>query len=291
MTFKDPRKVLAQHGLRPKKSFSQNFLCSPHAVDAIAAAAVDGGPSLIETVVELGPGCGTLTAALLAQGVRVVAFEHDRDMLALLEREFTTDALQVRAGDAATLKYRELAAELGAPVAVVGNLPYAITGAILRRLIEDYSALKHAVIMIQREVADRLVAPAGSSSYGALSVFSHNVFAVERVIKVPKTAFHPPPKVDSAVVKLTPRPQPLTPPDRAFAAVVHGAFQARRKTLRNALRQVPGLSDAIVASATTATGIDPGLRGERLTVSDFGRLTAALSAAGGTPGEATEQAR
>lgn len=274
MIFKDPRKVLAEHGLRPKKAMSQNFLCSPRAVQIIADAAVS---QALGAVVELGPGCGTLTAALLDRGVRVLAFEQDREMLKVLEHEFGKNALEVRHGDASALDYRSLAHELGHRVPVVGNLPYAVTGAILRRLIDSHSQLEHAVIMIQREVADRLLSPPGDSAYGALTVFAHNVFHSERIAKVPRTAFHPPPKVDSAVVKLTPRPQPLTPTGPSLSAVIHAAFRTRRKTLRNALRLLPSLDGRDSEALLRTAGIDPGLRGERLSVQEFGALAHALA--------------
>lgn len=284
MTFEDPRRVLARYGLRPKKAFSQNFLCSPHAVTGIARAVLEepgaGEPIRHEQprVVELGPGCGTLTTALLEQGANVLAFERDRDMLDLLRQEFAQAAFEVREGDAAKLRYEGLRQELGEPVRLVGNLPYAITGAILRRLIDDFSHLRCAVVMIQREVAERLVAPPGSSQYGALTVFSHNVFECNNVLRVPRTAFHPPPKVDSSVVSLRPRATPLVPPNTLFYNVVQAAFQGRRKTLRNALRTLPGLDVEHILRALQHADIDPGLRGEVLSVEAFGRLAAAVAA-------------
>lgn len=273
MTYEDPRKVLARHGMRPKRSFSQNFLCSQHAVTAIAAAteASDG-----DTVLELGPGCGALTRAILDTGASVVAIERDRDMRGILDIEFKSDALEVRAGDAAAVDFIAFKEEQGAPLRVAGNLPYAITGAIMRRLIDDVAALRSAVVMVQREVADRLVAPAGTSTYGALTVFSDNVFHVTRVMQVPKGAFFPPPKVDSTVIKLTPRDSPLTPSTSYFSRVVHATFQARRKTLRNALGAIEGVGAQNAEAMLAATGIDPKLRGERLCVQQFGQLATQL---------------
>lgn len=275
MSFEDPRRVLARHGLRPKRGFSQNFLCSPHAIERIAAAALEH--EQFATVLELGPGCGTLTAALLSRGANVLAIERDPDMQQVLAQEFADRPLQVRAGDAAEVDYAALAQELGGPVAVVGNLPYAITGAILRRFVDDYQHVARAVVMVQREVAERLIAPPGTSGYGALTVFCGNVYECQRVVHVPRTAFHPPPQVDSTVVALTPRPTPLTPPNRFFQRVVQCAFQARRKTLRNALRNSTGGDSALVEQVLLRAGITPGLRGEVLSIADFGKLAHALS--------------
>lgn len=273
MTYEDPRKVLARHGLKPKKAFSQNFLCSSHAVDAIADATVEtpGHP-----VVELGPGCGTLTAALIARGASVVAIERDREMQAVLAAEFQDAPLRVIDGDAAQVDYPALARELGGPLRVAGNLPYAITGAILRGLIDNCEALHWAVVMIQREVGDRLLAKPGESNYGALTAFAENVFDIKRVVQVPRGAFHPPPKVDSTVLKLMPRETALTPHDALLEAVIRAAFQARRKTLRNALSALPMPEGHTSESLIRAAGFDPQIRGERLHVTDFGKIAALL---------------
>lgn len=270
--------MLARHGLAPKRGMSQNFLCAPHAVARIAAA-TGGGPG--DTVVELGPGCGTLTAALLDQGAHVLAIERDRDMLGVLGAEFAEfvgNRLEVRAGDATQVDYRALAHELGAPPRVAGNLPYAVTGAIMRRLTEDASHITHAVIMVQKEVGQRLTAPAGEGAYGALSVFTQNVFEPELCLKVPASAFHPRPKVDSVVVKLTPRPIPQAK-SPLFAAVVRAAFQARRKTLRNAIRQLPGVDAGTAVQCLRAAELPDDIRGERLDVTAFDRLAQVLQAA------------
>lgn len=269
--------MLARHGLSPKRSFSQNFLCSPKAVDAIARAT---GAEPGVTVVELGPGCGTLTAALLELGASVLAIERDRDMIALLAEELPTSALSVRQGDAATVDYAQLATELG-EVRVVGNLPYAITGAILRGLIDGCEHIERAVVMVQREVGERLRAAPGSSAYGGLSVFAQNVYAIERVLKVPASAFHPAPKVDSAVMHLVPHAKPRATPDDVFAKLVHAAFQGRRKTLRNCLRRLPDATPERVAAALANADVADGERGERLSAERFGLLADAWRAQAG----------
>jgi 16S rRNA (adenine1518-N6/adenine1519-N6)-dimethyltransferase len=151
----------------------------------------------------------------------------------------------------------------GKPVALAGNLPYAVTGSILRHLVDQRDALSRAVIMVQREVRDRLLASPGSKAYGALTVFVSAVFALEPVLLVKPGAFFPPPKVSSAVVRLTTRPAPLAQEDDAFRTVVRALFDARRKTCRNALLQV--VEDAaVVDAALTRAGVDGRARGETL---------------------------
>lgn len=270
-TWEDPRRVLARHGLAPKRSFSQNFLISERAVRGIVQACALTPDS---QVVELGPGCGTLTVALAAECARVFAVERDPDMLSLLEQETDPARVQLVPGDAKQVDLRALSG--GARIHVAGNLPYAITGAILRQLCEQSELIVHAVLMVQREVRDRLVAAPDSSEYGALTVFTQQVFDVQSVLHVPRTAFHPPPKVTSSVVKLTPLATPRAPRVSSFEQIVRAAFQARRKTLRNALIQSLGSerSDAILSAA----GIDGKRRGETLSIEEYAGLARALDA-------------
>jgi 16S rRNA (adenine1518-N6/adenine1519-N6)-dimethyltransferase len=275
LDFRDPRKVLAEHGLRPKRGYSQNFLCSRHAVEAIAVA-VAKVPSAL--VVELGPGLGTLTAALLMQGLRVLGIERDPDMIGVLERDFVPHGLLLRRDDAAHVDYAALAAEHGASeLCVVGNIPYALTGAILRNLVQAGSVVARALLMVQREVRDRLQAAPGSAEYGALTVFTSAAFRASTVLKLPPTVFHPPPKVHSAVVLLERREQPLAVETEAFSRTVRAVFQGRRKTLRNALGNAWPAS--VVEAGLAACGLDPQLRGENLDPAQLGALATALERA------------
>lgn len=271
----DPRRVLARHGLAPKRSFSQNFLISREAVEKIAEATVasDGA-----TVVELGPGAGTLTTALLRLGASVVAVERDRDMIGLLRTELAgVPGFEVIEGDAAKIDLRGLRDRLGVPYAVAGNLPYSITGEILRHLVESADAFSHAVVMIQKEVRDRLVAAPGDSDYGALTVFVSARMSISPVTIVRKGAFHPPPKVDSAVVRLEPLAVPRAVETPAFRAVVRASFSQRRKMLRKALRAIADGAD--VDRALSAVGIAGEVRGETLSVESFASLARELSPA------------
>jgi 16S rRNA (adenine1518-N6/adenine1519-N6)-dimethyltransferase len=262
--WEDPRRVLGRHGLAPKRGFSQNFLVSRSAVERIADA-LELSPG--ELVVELG--------ALLRAGGRVIAIDADRDMLEVLDKELGGVAmLSARYGDAAQVDLAELTQ--GVPVKVAGNLPYAVTGAIFRRLVDQPALVKRAVLMVQKEVRDRLVAAPGGKDYGALTVFTHAAFDVRPVCIVPAGAFFPPPKVDSAVVSMTPARHPVDANHAGFVRAVRCAFEARRKTLRNALQR--GFEVAHVDGALTATAIDGQRRGETLSVQEFFALGEALLA-------------
>ncbi len=270
--WEDPRRVLGRHGLSPKRAFSQNFLVSKSAVEHIVKAL---NPLPDERVVELGPGLGTLTGALLRAGARVIAVDADRDMLAVLAAELGhSQALDARHGDATEVDFGSLAE--GGRIAVAGNLPYAITGGIFRRLVDQHAHIGRAVLMVQREVRDRLLAVPATKAYGALSVFVGAVFEIKSVRLVPAGAFFPPPRVDSAVVLLTARSDPFDVTRPSFVAAVRASFESRRKTLRNALLRIHDA--ARVDSGLADAGIDGKRRGETLSVAEFDRLARALAA-------------
>lgn len=261
--WEDPRRTMKRYGLTPKRRFSQNFLVSRHAVDSIVRA-VDPAPG--QRCVELGPGLGTLTAALLREGAEVVAIDQDRDMLRVLQTELGhVDRLTLQEGDAATADLAELATD--GPISVVGNLPYAITGAILRNLTAHRDHIARAVIMVQREVGLRLAAEPGSKTYGAATVFAQAAFRIETVLKVSRGSFHPPPKVDSVVLRLSPDAAPRARETDAFRAIVKAAFGRRRKTLRNALSSLSGAEQALHDA-----GIDSKRRAETLSVEELAEL-------------------
>lgn len=281
--FRDPRVVLREHGLRPKRSFGQNFLVARPVVEDIAAA-VGGAPG--STVIEIGAGLGTLTAALVRSGARVVAIEPDRDMQRVLEAELG-DAIERVAADAAAVSLAELAGAPGEPVLVAGNLPYQATGAIVRALVAQLASWRRAVLMVQREVAERLVAAPASEAYGALSVFVQAACRVTRVRDVSPGCFHPAPRVWSAVVALEPLEPPRAEETETFRVVVKAAFAQRRKTLRNALLAT-GRPAAAVDAALARAAIDGKRRGETLSVEELATLAGAWesvpgAAAAGTP--------
>ena len=282
--WEDPRRVLARHTLAPKRSFSQNFLVARGVVEKIADA-VELAPG--DTVLELGAGLGTLTSALLRRGAHVVAIERDRDMLRVLEAELgATGMVEILAADAAAIDYASFAArapESRGRIAVAGNLPYAATGAILRSLVGARASISRAVLMMQREVRDRLLAPPGTRAYGALTVFTRAAFEIQPVLLVRAGAFHPPPKVSSAVVRLVPRATPLAEESDSFRTVVRAAFETRRKTLRNALLVSAGASAERADSALSRAGIDGSRRGETLGIEDFDALARAWAEIGPAP--------
>jgi 16S rRNA (adenine1518-N6/adenine1519-N6)-dimethyltransferase len=261
------RDLLRKYDLAPKRSFSQNFLIQPAAIAKIADAAA----ALGDEIVELGAGLGALTYALLERGCRVLAVELDRDMVRVLEGELgKAVGLEIVQADAANFDFSAHSKRCASKLVIAGNLPYQSTGAILRQVIAHRSVLTGAVLMVQREVRDRLVASAGTKEYGALTVFTRAAFEVATVCRLRPGAFYPPPDVESAVVRLIPRTEALAEETDAFRAVVRAAFQARRKTLRNALR---ALGDAPRAEhALEAAGIDATRRGETLSIEEFATL-------------------
>ncbi|QQR89196.1 MAG: ribosomal RNA small subunit methyltransferase A [Myxococcales bacterium] len=274
LRWRDPRKVLREFNLEPSKRLSQNFLVSPHIVEGIAAL-VAKEPNM--NVVEFGPGLGTLTRALLNRKCCVLAIEADPNMLNVLSKEFEgEEQLEVQRGDATAVDYPALQARFGAALHLAGNLPYAVTGQIFRHLCEHYTTISHAVFMVQKEVAMRLNAPVGTKSYGALTVFVNNLFHVEYAFTVKPGSFHPPPKVTSAVIELWPRDNEVAKEHTMFRAVVRASFDARRKTLRTALRGKFPQSVSAIDAALEACQIDPRRRGETLSVDEFAKLSRAL---------------
>ncbi|MEN9577406.1 MAG: hypothetical protein RJA70_415 [Pseudomonadota bacterium] len=269
--FPLPKQTLDRHGLRPKRSFGQNFLCDQSLVEKIAACC----GSLPGTVVEIGAGLGGLTYCLLERGHHVIAIERDRDMIAILGElnAYNTEGERFRLleDDAKSVDYRQLFASAGAPRVLCGNLPYNLTGVLMRRAIELAPYLERVVFLVQLEVADRLAAQPSSAAYGALSVFAQAAFKAERAFIVRRGAFYPQPGVDSAVVTLTPR-EDRVPETPRFQKVVSSAFAARRKTLRNAWRAL-GLSSEQLQSFADNAQISLDARGETLGVDDFRRMS------------------
>jgi 16S rRNA (adenine1518-N6/adenine1519-N6)-dimethyltransferase len=275
--FPDARALLDKHGLRAKKHFGQNFLIADRVFRAIVDAAVVADD---DWIVEIGAGLGTLTARLCerAHEGKVIALERDPDMIAVLRAELghliEAETLVIEAGDA--MKYDlHMAARWhgGDPIAVCGNLPYHVASQLIFKALDARADVSRIVVMVQREMADRIVAAPDTDAYGAMSVMIQMFADVSMVAKVGAGAFVPPPKVDSAVVKIVPRAQPREEigDEKHFSRVVHAAFGQRRKTLRNALRAV--FDEAHVDAALAATKIDGIRRGETLALAEFAALT------------------
>jgi 16S rRNA (adenine1518-N6/adenine1519-N6)-dimethyltransferase len=279
MPYPGPRALLDKYRLHAKKSWGQNFLGDEGILDAIARLAVEREGDL---VVELGAGLGHLTARLLARGARVVAVERDRDMARVLRGELG-EAVRLLEADAARLDYRALAAGAGGGgrVAVVGNLPYHLTSPILFSLLDQAEAVSRAVLLLQREVAERLAAAPGTKAWGLLSVLLQQRAEVTVERRVPPRAFLPPPKVESALVRVAFGPPRAEVSDAArFRRLVKAGFAQRRKTLANALRAARLAPPEATAAALAAAGIDPSRRGETLTVAEWAALERALARGG-----------
>jgi 16S rRNA (adenine1518-N6/adenine1519-N6)-dimethyltransferase len=277
-----PGELLRRHGLVARKQWGQNFLHDPRILSAIVAAA-RLGPD--DRVVEIGAGLGTLTARLLETGAEVWAIERDRDMCHVLRAELG-DAARFRLweADAVRFDYAQAASLDREPTqpkpVVVGNLPYHLTAPLLFALLEHDASTGPWVVMVQREVADRMCAGPGSRTYGGMTVVLSRTRAITRVIAVPPGAFLPPPRVESAVVRLDPLPRPrveLADP-QAFSQMIRAAFSQRRKTLVNAL--APLESKRAAATWCERAGIDPGVRPEQLSVEQFGELARAREVSG-----------
>lgn len=259
----------------PKKRFGQNFLTDPRAARLIAEAATtpEGG-----TVLEIGPGTGALTTPLAERAARVIAIERDPDLLPVLREKLAgpieRGTLTLVEGDATALDWPRLLADGPRPHAVAGNVPYLITGRLIEMATDAADHLDVAVFMVQKEVADRLIARPGSKEYGALTVFTAAAFDVQRVLVVRAGSFFPRPEVDSAVVKLVPVRPRRAPETEAFRAAVKAAFGMRRKTLRNAWRDLCGWSAEEIAARAAAAGISLDARGETLSVEQFREMVA-----------------
>jgi len=268
------REVIRAHGLAADKRFGQHFLTDPSILARIARAA---GPLDAGVTIEVGPGPGGLTRALLTAGAgRMAAIEIDPRCVAIAEEiaAAASGRLAVVAADALEVDVTTLGP---APRRIVANLPYNVATPLLigwlGQIAQDADAVSVMILMFQREVADRLAARPGAKSYGRLSVLAQWLCRAEKLFDLPGGAFTPPPKVASSVVRLTPRGQP--PGVAAFAAMERttaAAFGQRRKMLRQSLKSLgPG-----AMAALEAAGIDPTRRAETLTIEEFASLAAAL---------------
>lgn len=252
----------------PRKRYGQHFL-HDRGVIAKIIAAVDPQPG--DAIVEVGPGTGALTAPLLDRVARLEAVEIDRDLAARLAAEHPR--LRLHRGDVLKFDF----AQLSTGLRVVGNLPYNVSTPLLFRLVEVADRLRDAHLMLQKEVVDRMVAAPSTSEYGRLSVMLQYRFEMRKLFEVKPGAFRPPPKVDSAVVRLVPRPGALGAKDAAaLARVVTAAFTKRRKQLRNALAGV------VDEDGLRALGIDPRLRPENLEVPQYVAIANAVASAAGS---------
>ncbi len=255
---------------RARKRFGQHFLTDRHYVDRIVRAIA---PAHGDAMVEIGPGTGILTRELSAHLAHLHVVEIDRDLASALRREFPDDRISVHQADALEFDF----ASLPSALRVVGNLPYNVSTPILFRMAALADRLRDCVFMLQKEVVERMVAAPATPEYGRLSVMLQYRFAMALVLRVPPGAFTPPPKVDSAVVRMEPLALGrLRAKDEAlFARLVAASFEQRRKMLRSALRPL------VEPGAFEAAGIDASRRGETLSVAEFVALSDAAATRAG----------
>ncbi|TYC98981.1 16S rRNA (adenine(1518)-N(6)/adenine(1519)-N(6))-dimethyltransferase RsmA [Arthrobacter echini] len=280
----DIRRLAAELDLRPTKTLGQNFVIDGNTIRRIVAAAhLDPA----ETVLEVGPGLGSLTLGLLDAAARVVAVEIDPVLAARLPgtvghwRPERAGALDVVLGDA--LRVTDLPHP---PTALVANLPYNVAVPVVLNLLENFPSLRHGLVMVQDEVADRLAAPPGSRTYGIPSVKAAWYSTMTKAGVIGMNVFWPAPKIASGLVRFTRREPPDTAASREDVfAVIDAAFAQRRKTLRAALAGWAG-SPALAERALRAAGVDPTARGEVLDITAFARIAEARVPAADDPGPA-----
>ncbi|MGQ9904039.1 MAG: 16S rRNA (adenine(1518)-N(6)/adenine(1519)-N(6))-dimethyltransferase RsmA [Anaerolineae bacterium] len=277
------RQRLNAFGIAPRKSLGQNFLIDPNIARAIVAAAhIEPG----DLVIEIGPGIGALTQFLVQQAGHVIAIELDQHLIPALQTELHHPAnLTIIHADALEVDYSILRQTAGAdacpidtPIRVVGNLPYYITSAFIRRLLESRLNPALIVLTVQMEVAQRIVAEPGQMSLLAVSVQFYG--QPRLVMRISPSAFYPQPDVDSAVVAITPHPQPLYPYPNSVFALARAGFSQRRKQLRNTLASGLGITREQSEEILLASRIDPARRAETLGVKEWIALAAHYDAQG-----------
>ncbi len=271
------RTILQDHDLAALRQLGQNFLVNPKIAERIVdLAAIDE----TTTVVEIGVGFGSLTLPLAQRAARVIGIEIDRGIITWhREHDHLPANVELRHQDALTVDYAALAAELGDRLVIVANLPYSISSPLLFAFIDAHPAIDRAVLMLQKEVADRLVAPPGSRQYGILTVLLARIATTKRLLKVGPGNFYPRPKVDSAVVGIDflPAGDPRLPAvdGRLLQKIVKLAFGQRRKTIANAL--VPLFAGRQeLERVLAAAGIDGRKRPDQLTPPEYCNLAAAI---------------
>ncbi len=278
------RDIRERHRFQPSKSLGQNFLTDRNIVEKIIEAAEVGPEDL---VIEIGPGMGVLTAEAARLAAKVTAVEIDGKLIPVLQETLAGfDNVEVLHGDVLKTdlnriveQNREFRGRKIQGVKVIGNLPYYITTPIIMKILEEQVPAHSITIMLQREVADRLRSLPGSRTCGAISLAVGYYCRVEQVARVPREVFFPPPKVDSAVLKLTPHEEkPVKPVDEAlFFQCIKAGFGQRRKTLQNALTGVAGLSKEALDAALREAGVDGKRRAETLGLGEFSRISDAIA--------------
>ncbi|MFY9941296.1 MAG: 16S rRNA (adenine(1518)-N(6)/adenine(1519)-N(6))-dimethyltransferase RsmA [Desulfobacterales bacterium] len=280
-----PHMLLKASQMRAKKQLGQNFLTDPQTAEAIVARS-RVGPRAV--VLEIGAGLGALTVPLARKAARVLAVEKDRELVPLLKTELRAKGITnvaVTTADILVLDWESLAQAPGQKLLVMGNLPYNISSQILVRLVRHRHRVERAVLMFQKELAQRITAAPGNRDYGRLAVMLQYCARIRPVMDLKASQFYPRPKVDSIVLEIEFHPAPPTPADdeEFFSQVVKAAFGQRRKTLRNALSGSQlALKPTAAAAVLQAVAIDPSRRAETLSIAEFVALSNALGRRPGT---------
>ncbi len=243
-----------------RKRFGQNFLTDDHVLNNIIDAI---GPRKGDAMVEIGPGLAAMTSLLLKVLAHMHVVELDRDLVARLEKAYPRERLTVHSGDALKFDFGAIPVPAGQKLRVVGNLPYNISSPLLFHLAAFAPLVEDQHFMLQKEVVERMVAEPGTKAYSRLSVMLQWKYDMELLFVVPPTAFDPPPQVDSAIVRMIPRPQPLAVEGARLEAVVQKAFSQRRKVIRNCVAGM--FTEAQLVEA----GIDPGARPEAVSLEQY----------------------
>ena len=269
--------LMKELGLDAKKRFGQNFLIDARVLDKIIQGAEI---TKDDTVLEIGPGVGTMTQALSRAAGKVIAVEIDKDLIPVLEKTLAgCENVTVVNADIMDVDLCEIAARAGRPIKVVANLPYYITTPILMKLLEEKVPIESITVMVQKEVAERMQAAPGGKDYGALSLAVQYYCEAEVIAKVPSNCFIPRPGVDSAVIKLTLRSDPQKNAGEEdtehMFRLIRQSFSQRRKTLSNTLRADAslGISREAVEAALSEMGLPADIRGERLSLKQFAALS------------------
>lgn len=281
MAYSQTKSVLKKEGLAPKKKLGQNFLVHEHTAKRIVSSA---RLELTDTVIEVGVGLGALTRPLAKAAGRVIGLEADSGIVRLhQEQKDLPENVEVRHSDVLKTDLRQLSKEIGSRLKIVANLPYSISSPFLFRLMDSADCIDYAVVMLQKEVADRLHAEPGTKTYGAPTVLLASYATVTPLLLIKPAEFHPRPKVDSLVIRISFNPVPPRVEElgtfnrKLFRRIVNGAFGQRRKTLVNALAgSLHEVDKQQLSTTIQEASLSPGIRAEKLTLEDYVHLTRAM---------------
>ena len=264
-------KILSENNFRFNKQFGQNFIFDKNLLTAIVK---DSNISKQDDVLEIGPGAGTLTKIIAEYSRKVVSYEIDKNLVPILEQNLQgVENSKIIFSDALKTDIKDIESNFDGEYKIVANLPYYITTPLIFKFIEQTKKVQSITIMVQKEVADRLIAKKGSKDYGTISIILDFYGKVKVLRNVPRRMFIPPPNVDSAMVQIEIIKNKYDADEDLFKKIVHSAFAMRRKTLQNNLSQSFGISKAQVEEILTQAGFVATIRGEQLSTEDYVKLT------------------